>query len=388
MKPKETIPFSPDEIRGHIADHVDAENLIIGEAEQKLVDEIISTLPPKMNTQLLSRWCNNNVQALIEMHPELNEKANLIRNRVRNELVFKMSTHEFEQLKKTIEDEKPSKIDAKWIKERNPKLISQVRGIRTVGGQIDWKFIGCKLGIEDKLKVIEQQDWQLDEAINELVKRLGAANPKNLSPRYIYNNYPDLYYCFISNLRTAKNVVDWTPVVKKLDPEFQVMWLQKPVLGEVEPKKHYRDLEELDLVLKKHQNKLYLLVDPNANRNERDEILQDLVSLAKNGNDDAFDKVSEFAEYIVQNWIEKRQLPASVANHMMQVRERIKRSIYLYAGGVRGSYSLYLFVTVKLMSREFNGHEMQYDDKKAVKNGNGNHLMPEEIFFDEPTDEY
>jgi hypothetical protein len=385
----ESRPISRGELSDFIKESAKNEAVKIEEREQAIIDQIVASFPDNSENKSsasIGKWCNNQVDQILQRHPELKDESERIRQRVRMELVYLFNEPEFNNLKETIDREKPEKITPIWIRKNARRVAGLVNN-----NHLDWQLVS------EKLKVpIEEQPKSFQDIMDRVNKELKDKDPDVISPQYFIKHLQADYLYFRRNILDTQGMIDWDRVLFSMDPQFQERWNRRAVYEEVKPTNTYRDPDELNQFLETHKDKLFTIVEAGpAERESREEVIQGLVNLAKKWNELALEKAFEYSTFIVQSWILEKRLPFTLNDYKDEVDDRIKRSIYLYRN--QGPYLTYLFVSLARLGRGFKNVSTTFNETSGghnQTNGNGKHNSKQIFsnenfsFRDEPDDSY
>lgn len=181
------------------------------------------------------------------------------------------------------------------------------------------------------------------QVIRLINKVLREDNPKEFSSSWILRHAPQAYHYIRLNLRTEIGQIDWDRVTVFFDKKFQKRWVRykrKKV-------KEYRNKAEIDKVLKKHKDKLYIFITALS---EEDKVLRHniaiaLVRTAQKGNVLAKQELIKLLDYIVKEWVDKYYFLNRWKAYETEIEAKIESCIrnYKYTGSFMG----YLFRTLQ-----------------------------------------
>ncbi|MBX4191440.1 MAG: hypothetical protein KW804_01420 [Candidatus Doudnabacteria bacterium] len=320
------------------------------------------------------------------------------------------------KLVRLLETEKPDKFGPGWIQQKDDAIRKAIeRSLGTKFG-VPWQLIVDMLPEKWKekwenrpnqlLRKLSSIDERLKEAnarkdfnrvVNEVVSKIILDNPEKVTPSYIFNNCGAQYTFFKKFVYDSSGKIDWDLISETFPVDIRKKWDRpKPRYEDYEPKRHYNDVDEVENALNPYRDKLYTLVEfhDKGDRKSKDEIILTLVNLSKKGNDLAKERLIEYLQFTISAWIETGRLPAVLNLHQAEVLDRTERSIYLYRE--KNAFLVYLQVNLKLMAKGLKGGEYEFTDRDGIglrkdARQNGKSLVKndaEEIFRDEPTDDY
>lgn len=187
-----------------------------------------------------------------------------------------------------------------------------------------------------------------EKAIKILNKELEEKNPKSFSSSWISKHAQSAYNYFRLNHRTDNNCVDWDAITVALDRSFQRKWIR---YKRKQPAKPYEDQKELDFVLNKYQQKLYVFIAPSGeeDRNLRNRIIIALVRVAQKGNVLAKAEIIKWLRYIADEWIDKYPQIYKWQGYPDEVDDKIADCVRCYK--YTGSFIGYLFRTLEYSAR-------------------------------------
>lgn len=190
----------------------------------------------------------------------------------------------------------------------------------------------------------------LEKAIRNINRSLTKKQPASFSPIWIKYRCKASYLFIIKNIKTEFNDPDWDYIVSQLERCNQKLWLK----GKKKQKNSisaYSDGNELKIILKKYNNKLYTFL---ARQNKDDKYICDwisikLVRIAQKGNVLAKEKIIILLGYLVDQWIEYDHSLFSWKGYNELITEQIEACIrrFRYAGSFLG----YLYRTLEYSGR-------------------------------------
>lgn len=140
------------------------------------------------------------------------------------------------------------------------------------------------------------------ECIKIIRRTLHEKNPREFSSVWIVQNTPRAYRFIHKNVRNEIGL-DWDRITATLPRRYQHRWIRY----RHKPRKAYEDQNELEKVLSKYRDKLYIFI---ATSNEKEKRLQHkitimLVRISQKGNVLATRELVSLLRYMVDKWIDK-----------------------------------------------------------------------------------
>ena len=142
------------------------------------------------------------------------------------------------------------------------------------------------------------------QTISVLNKLLTNENPATFNSSWVLEHAPRCYRFIYRNIRTETGRIDWVKVTFALEWKFQRRW--KPA-RKPNSLTSYEDSVEVDSILNKYKDKLYVFLAP-ADRNDlriRNIISISLVRLAQYGNLLAKQEIMKLLRYTIDDWVER-----------------------------------------------------------------------------------
>jgi hypothetical protein len=180
-------------------------------------------------------------------------------------------------------------------------------------------------------------------AIKILNKSLREEQPKEFSCSWILANNPDVYRYIQKNIRTENGNIDWDRVTKRLNKYLQKRWIRY----RRKDAKPYEDQVEVDRILNKHRDKLYVFITASNDKERliRDRIIISLVRISQKGNVLARNELVNWVKYIVDDWIDKYPQVWCWRGFSDPVEEKIIGCVRCYR--YTGTFLGYLFKTLE-----------------------------------------
>ena len=202
---------------------------------------------------------------------------------------------------------------------------------------------------------------KFENAIVRLNKLLKKEKPAVFTSSWILNHDPVIYRYIFKNVRAEVGGIDWDKVTSTLNKRFQKKWI--PPRYKLQKVKLYRNKKEVDLALKKYNDKLYIFV---ATLNDNDKMLRDkitipLVRIAQKGNLRAQQKLLFLLKQIVQQWIEYCPAFYRWRGHSDEIDPIIQRCIRCYR--FTGTFIGYLFKSFEYSGLGFRSFQAYSLDK-------------------------
>ena len=185
------------------------------------------------------------------------------------------------------------------------------------------------------------------QTINNLLRQ---QQPQSFSSSWIRQFAPQVYRFIQKNIRNEIGGINWDRFTRALDLKFQRQWYTSWSKGV----KLYRDKTEVEIILRRYDDKLYNFVTQNNenDKNTCDIISIALVRIAQKGNMLAKRKIINLVSFTIDQWIEHYPQISRWEGYHTLIRENIEGCIrrYRYSGSFMG----YLFRT-----REYAGRGLK-----------------------------
>jgi hypothetical protein len=189
---------------------------------------------------------------------------------------------------------------------------------------------------------------EFDQMIRILTEQLVEKNPDTFSSSWILKHAPRCYRFIHKNIRTESGHIDWDRITFALKWKFQRRWVPRQKTKKLKP---YANHSEVNAVLDKYPDKLYVFVSP-LDQNDmriRDIISISLVRLAQRGNIAAKREVTKLVQYTTDNWLERYNALARWRGYRNEVQEQIEACVRRYR--YSGSFLYYVFRTLEYAGR-------------------------------------
>jgi len=186
-------------------------------------------------------------------------------------------------------------------------------------------------------------------AVVVMLNTLLAKNqPDVFNSSWIRAHAPRCYRFIQRKLRRDFGGIDWDRLTHALDRKFQKRWAPGKANQKFVP---YEDSCELDTILKKYRDKLYVFIAPlgEQDRRIRDVIGISFVRLAQKGNLLAQRKFMELVHYTVNDWLEHFEFLSRWRGYEDEMQKQIIGCIRRYR--YSGSFLTYLFRTLECSGR-------------------------------------
>lgn len=272
---------------------------------------------------------------------------------------------------KILEKEKPGSFNQEWLEKNDYGLYRHLkRKLKNkTTGKIEWENFIEQLpeewknkwtrGIRDEKRREMSKDrtkFSFESAVKRLNDVLTANNPRFFSSEDIKSLDRSLYSYFSRHVKKKDGSIDWKKIIEDIDEKFQSRFQPPKIFKEAYPAKQYEDQSEVDAVLEMNRDKLltFFGIKNPSDRMERNEICLELIGLAKKGNLAAEDKLMEYLEILAMDWIEKDSLLDVYKIDTDDLRERMKKCIYLYRENGPAGFIGYLYVNLKKQAMGLN----------------------------------
>ncbi len=258
------------------------------------------------------------------------------------------------QLKELINNENPETFNSSWLESKDKGLYMYfLRNIRNTTG-IDWKKILNTLPeeLQDKWRVRSKNinKSTFNQAMIDLKEIIKQKNPKIITSGFIGRENSKLLSYFTKNIKDDNGEVDWRIVINRLDAESKKICRFPKKLEQYKPTNEYINEEEVDLIINNHKDKLYTffeILNPEDFQH-RDKICLDFLRLVQKGNVLAKEKILDYLEILVTQWVENEEKLKIFIAHGDLLRERIQKCIYYYNSEDGSSFFKYLHTSLML----------------------------------------
>lgn len=170
--------------------------------------------------------------------------------------------------------------------------------------------------------------------------------PKSFSSTWILKHAPSCYRFIRTKVRAEVGGIDWDRVTFALDRKYQRLWVPRR-----RRKSDYRDVNEIDVVLNKHRDKLYVFIAPRdaSDRHLRNVLAIALVRVAQGGNLSAKEEVVDLLRYTIDEWLDRHHCLSCWKGRDDQIRVQLEGCIRRYR--YTGSFLNYVFRTLEYAGR-------------------------------------
>jgi hypothetical protein len=186
-----------------------------------------------------------------------------------------------------------------------------------------------------------------ESAIQYLNNTLTEKQPKTFSSSWIFFNALSVYQYIQKNVRTEDNTIDWDTITRSIDRSFSKRWIRYRY-KQVRP---YRRQGEVDLILERYKEKLYVFLSPADDYDKRtqDRMVIRLVRLGQRGNVCAQEELVKWVTFITDDWIDRYPQMYRWKGYEDEVPDKIRACIRCYR--YTGSFLGYLFKTLEYSAR-------------------------------------
>jgi len=186
------------------------------------------------------------------------------------------------------------------------------------------------------------------QAISILNKLLADEGPAAFNSSWVFKRSPQCYRFIYKNIRTETGRIDWDKVTSSLEWKFQRRW--RPGRKPRSPQS-YEDSSEVNAVLNKYRDKLYVFLAP-SDRNDRrirNVISISLVRLAQYGNLSAKQEIMKLVRYTIEDWMQRYRSLSRWEGYEEEIQKHLEGCIRRYR--YTGSFLNYLFRTLQYAGR-------------------------------------
>ncbi len=187
-----------------------------------------------------------------------------------------------------------------------------------------------------------------DETISILNGLLADEDPAEFNSSWILKRAPGCYRFIQKNIRTENGRIDWDKITAALEWKFQRRWTP---LRKANGRPPYEDSSEVNAILNKYPDKLYVFLAP-SDRNDRrirNMISVSLVRLAQYGNLLAKQEAMKLVRYTIDDWIGRYRFMSRWEGYDEKIQECIDRCMRRYR--YSGSFLKYVFRTLQYAGR-------------------------------------
>jgi hypothetical protein len=170
------------------------------------------------------------------------------------------------------------------------------------------------------------------DAVMALNRLLLRERPETFNSSWILKHAPGCYRFIRKEIRAEVGGIDWDRVTHCLKGEYQRRWTPRPQRRS----QPYRSKAEIDLILNKYRDKLYVFIAPadDVDRRLRDTIAIPLVRVAQASNLVARAEVSTLVLYTIEEWLDRYGHLSRWKGHDDEIRDQLDGCIrrYRYTG--------------------------------------------------------
>ena len=206
----------------------------------------------------------------------------------------------------------------------------------------------------------------LDRVAVTLNDLLSKQEPTRLSSSWIQRHAPACYRFIREKIRNEVGAIDWDRVTCHLDSKYQRRW--DP--GRRQRRSSYAYAEEVDLILNRYRDKLYVFVAAGdaSDRQVRDVISIALVRRTQAGNALARQELTRLIRYTIDDWLENHVFLSRWQGYEEELSKRLDGCIRRYR--YTGSFVRYLQKTLEYSARGIRpsiGLSADYDRRGVVE---------------------
>jgi len=186
-----------------------------------------------------------------------------------------------------------------------------------------------------------------DKAVLRLNQTLEEKQPATFSSSWIFEHALPVYTYARKNLRNENNSIDWDSITRHLSREYQKRWIRY----RYKQARQYRRQSEVDLILEKYKDKLYVFISPadKHDKHIQDRMVIRLVRLGQRGNACAQEELVKWVTFVTDDWIDRYPQMYRWKGYEDEVPDKIRCCIRCYR--YTGSFLGYLFKTLEYSAR-------------------------------------
>jgi hypothetical protein len=207
------------------------------------------------------------------------------------------------------------------------------------------------------------------QAIRILNKRLTKNNPNTFTSLWIQINAPRAFRFIKKEIKTELGDTDWDRITRALDPLLQRRWMGERGKRRKKKVKKYKNKNEVEIVLKKYQSKLYTFLTPldKTSHRIRDTISITLVRIAQKGNVVAQQEIIKLVGYLIEHWLDTSPRLARWRGYTEELEKQIIYCIrrFRYAGTFIG----YVFRTLEYAGQGLQPLYLESLDEEITDTG-------------------
>jgi hypothetical protein len=187
----------------------------------------------------------------------------------------------------------------------------------------------------------------LQRVVAMLSKSLLRDSPETFNSSWIFRHAPGCYSVIRKHIRTEVGRIDWDKITYALEPKYQRLWTPR----QNRKSKPYKDRREIDLILNKYGDKLYVFVASvdAMDLQIRDKIAIALVRVAQAGNMLARAELVELVRYTIDGWLDSYPYMSRWRGREDEIREQLDGCVRRYR--YSGSFLRYVFRTLECAAR-------------------------------------
>jgi hypothetical protein len=203
-------------------------------------------------------------------------------------------------------------------------------------------------GLDLFINKFEREIMRFSAVVVTLNNLLATNQPDVFNSSWVRKHAPNCYRLIQRKLRREFGGIDWDRLTYALDRKFQRRWFP----GRTRRKfTEYEDVYELDAIMKKYRDKMYVFVAPldEQDRQIRDVIGISFVRLAQKGNLLARRKLMDLVHYTIDDWLERYDFLSRWRGYEEDMQKQVVGCIRRYR--YTGSFLNYLFRTLECAGR-------------------------------------
>lgn len=179
--------------------------------------------------------------------------------------------------------------------------------------------------------------------IKTLKQVLHDKDPQEFSSSWILKHTPSAYRYIFKNIRTETNSIDWDRITVALPRRYQKRWVRY----RHKRRKEYENESELEKVIGKHRDQLYIFISTSSNTEKRlcHRLTIALARIAQKGNVLAMRELLGLLRYTVDEWLDRYYILRRWKGAETEIENAIKGCILRYR--YTGTFFGYLFKTLE-----------------------------------------
>lgn len=327
----------------------------------------------KLNLEYKNKWSHDNSDNGREMEAEILHEETLLDFRETD--LEQRFIRTIERLHTLLRKKQPASFGPRFIEKNDKTLYNYFQThVRSEDG-IDWKLIVNSLDLEWRGKWKRKQRekgkiMNFEEAIVRLNLLLQTKNPKKFGPYFICDRDRRLYDFLLGKIRDSDSgILDWKLIINSIDSVFQSRFVYPKRPEYYFPKEYYRDSHEVDTAMEKYQDKIYTFYEllEKGDLQVRNNICADLIRLARKGNSEAEERLSQYMMVLIDEWMEKSNSLYIYAYKRGFAQEVLRNCIY-YDTSLK-KFPSYVYTSLKLWARTFQTDYTSLDAPIQNKGG-------------------